>query len=210
MDGIQHFGAFVAASVMLNLIPGPDTLFILGQSVSRGRRAGLLSALGIGAGALSHTFLATAGLSAVLATSALAFEVVKIVGALYLVWLGIQSLRAGRSRLAEPGLAPVLSGVALFRQAWLTNLLNPKVALFFLAFLPQFVAPGAGGLPFLLLGLTFVATGTLWCLVIALAASKFGAWLRGSGGVGAWLDRACGALFIGLGAQLLLSRSSAA
>ncbi|TCP11024.1 threonine/homoserine/homoserine lactone efflux protein [Crenobacter luteus] len=209
MDGIQHFGAFVAASVMLNLIPGPDTLFIVGQSVARGRRAGVLSALGIGAGALSHTALAAAGLSAVLATSALAFEAVKLAGALYLVWLGVQSFRAGRATSAGPAEAVALSSAALFRQAWLTNLLNPKVALFFLAFLPQFVAPGAGGAPFVLLGLTFVATGTLWGLALALSAARLGALLRG-GAASAWLNRACGALFVGLGVQLLLSRSHAA
>ncbi|KZE30052.1 LysE family translocator [Crenobacter luteus] len=209
MDGIQHFGAFVAASVMLNLIPGPDTLFIVGQSVARGRRAGVLSALGIGAGALSHTALAAAGLSAVLATSALAFEAVKLAGALYLVWLGVQSFRAGRATSAGPAEAVALSSAALFRQAWLTNLLNPKVALFFLAFLPQFVAPGAGGAPFVLLGLTFVVTGTLWGLALALSAARLGALLRG-GAASAWLNRACGALFVGLGVQLLLSRSHAA
>ncbi|QBJ77329.1 LysE family translocator [Aquitalea sp. USM4] len=206
MDGITNLWAFMAAGLLLNLTPGPDTFYILGRSTAQGSKVGLLSALGIGLGSLGHTLLAAFGLSALLATSAMAFLAVKLLGAGYLLWLGVKMLRrpgssvagdAARLEAARPG--------KILREAFFTNLFNPKVALFFLAFLPQFVKPGATALSFVILGLTFVATGLAWCTLLALLSARLGDWLRRKG-VAQRLDQLCGGLFILLGINLLFAR----
>ncbi|MCE9668059.1 LysE family translocator [Myxococcus stipitatus] len=197
--------AFLLAGIALNLTPGPDTMYVLARSVGQGRGAGFVSALGIAVGCLFHIAAATLGLSALLATSAVAFTVVKWVGALYLVWLGIQMLRSKAGPDAVRGLAPA-SLWRIFRDGVVTNVLNPKVALFFLAFLPQFVDPtrGSTGLQFVLLGLLFDLTGTLWLAFIAGVAGAFGAWLRRSPRFTAWQQRVTGGVFVALGARLAL------
>nr|WP_294866909.1 LysE family translocator [uncultured Pseudogulbenkiania sp.] len=207
MDGITNLWAFVAAGFLLNVTPGPDTFYILGRSTAQGRAAGLLSALGIGLGSVGHTLLAAFGLSAILATSATAFLLVKLLGAAYLMWLGLKMLKSGGGVAALPAPAAA-DGWRVLREACLTNLFNPKVALFFLAFLPQFVKPGAGAMSFVILGLAFVATGLVWCCGLALLAARLGAWLRRSG-VSRWLDRVCGGLFMALGVNLLFARLKA-
>lgn len=208
MFGTQHLALFVFSGLLLNLTPGQDTLYIVGRSVSQGRRAGVYSALGISAGAVIHTFAAAFGLSAILAASAQAFVVVKLAGAAYLIYLGIQMLR---ERAAKSDSAPVFSPErpwAIFRAGLLTNVLNPKVALFFLAFLPQFVAPTADSrvLAFLFLGGVFVFNGTLWCLVLVWGASAMSHRLRERPGTGQLLKRATGAIFVGLGVKLAVSK----
>jgi threonine/homoserine/homoserine lactone efflux protein len=194
----------VAACVLLNLTPGADTLYILTRSVAHGRRAGLWSAAGIMTGCLVHTAAASLGLSVVLATSSLAFGAVKVAGAAYLIWLGVTALLGRHAALAfdaEPRRVPART---LFVQGLATNVLNPKVALFFLAFLPQFVDPAGGGpLAFGLLGLTFVATGSLWCLVLVLASSTLSSALRRRPRVAGWMNRGSGVVFVGLGAAVL-------
>ena len=214
MFGIENFALFLAAAVMLNLTPGQDTMYIVGQSLARGRLAGVCSALGISAGSLVHTVAAAFGLSVVLAASATAFEVVKWAGAAYLVFLGVRMIFERAEDL------PIVSGVtarhvglwdaAAFRRGVTTNVLNPKVALFFLAFLPQFVSPVATNtvIPFLILGVTFICTGTVWGLVLALAAAQFSARARSNPAVLRWIRRFAGGLFIGLGLKLAFSRSS--
>src|SRR5947209_4624879 len=171
MLGTHDLPAFLLASFLLWITPGPDTMYILARSISQGIRAGVLSALGIGCGILLHTTLAAFGLSALLAASATAFHVVKLAGAAYLIYLGVQALR-GSGALATPEIAAA-SPWRIVRQGILTNALNPKVAIFFLAFLPQFVDPAAGfgPIPFLLLGGLFVSGGTLWCLGLAAGAA---------------------------------------
>jgi threonine/homoserine/homoserine lactone efflux protein len=207
MDGITNLWAFVAAGFLLNVTPEPDTFYILGRSNAQGRAAGLLSALGISLGSMGHTLLAAFGLSAILATSATAFLLVKLLGAGYLMWLGVKMLKSGGGVAALP--APsAADGWRVLREACLTNLFNPKVALFFLAFLPQFVKPGAGAASFVILGFSFVATGLVWCCGLALLAAGLGAWLRQSG-VSRWLDRVCGGLFVALGVNLLFARLKA-
>jgi threonine/homoserine/homoserine lactone efflux protein len=206
--GIQHYLVFLGAGILLNLAPGPDTFYILARSGAEGRAAGIASALGIAAGSLVHTAAAALGLSLLLATSALAFDLVKYLGAAYLVFLGLRMLA---SRAAPAHGAAVRSGRgtrAAFRQGMLTNVLNPKVALFFLAFLPQFVDVQAAHakLGFAVLGLSFVATGLAWCLVLALAGAGLGAWLRTRPRAGLWLDRVCGGVFVALGARLALQQ----
>ena len=208
---IHDLPLFMAAGLLLNLTPGPDMLFVAGSSAAQGRRAGVMAALGVGAGCVLHMVLATIGLSALLATSALAFEVVKWAGAAYLVWIGIGMLRrGGGTAIVRP---PDADARRVFWQGALTNALNPKVALFFLAFLPQFITPDAPGQPlaFLALGALFNVGGTAVNIVVALLAGWMRATLSHSvrgRGAGAWLRRAAGALFIGLGIKLALSARS--
>ncbi|HEX7112014.1 MAG TPA: LysE family translocator [Mizugakiibacter sp.] len=207
--GIEHYGVFLLAGIALNLAPGPDTFYILARSGAEGRAAGVASALGIAAGSVVHTTAAALGLSALLATSLLAFEIVKYAGAAYLVFLGVRMLRAKAQGAPGAGVATRGRGAsAAFRQGMLTNVLNPKVALFFLAFLPQFIAPAAAHakLGFAVLGLSFVGTGLAWCLVLALAGAGLGAWLRTRPRFGAWMDRVCGAAFVALGVRLALQQ----
>src|SRR5216110_3051933 len=143
MFGIHNFGLFLIAGILLNLTPGPDTVYILGRSVAQGREAGVASALGICVGSIFHTCAAALGLSAILATSALAFGAIKMLGGAYLVFLGIKILLDRRKHLSLPSNFRRQSIAAAFRQGVLTNILNPKVALFFLAFLPQFIDPAS-------------------------------------------------------------------
>lgn len=205
---VHDLALFVSAALLLNLTPGPDMLFVAGTSVARGRRAGVLAALGVGLGCGFHIVLAAVGLTALLAASPLAFGVLKWLGAAYLVWTGLLLLRA---QAAPAGVAAPPPSRAVFWQGALTNALNPKVALFFLAFLPQFVDAGAAqqALAFVALGLLFTSSGTLVNVLVALAAGQLvrmaaaGGSGRRSGG--RWLQRAAGALFIGLGLKLALS-----
>ncbi len=208
MIAVHHLGLFVFSGLLLNITPGQDTLYIVGRTMSQGRRAGLLSVLGIASGSIIHTLAAAFGLSAILATSAMAFTIVKLAGAAYLVYLGIRMLL---HREATPTAAPAFTaerGWAVYRAGLLTNVLNPKVALFFMAFLPQFVDPTAGSraLPFLFLGTVFVVNGTLWCLVLVTGAAAIGRRLRQSASVAILLRRATGVIFVGLGARLATSR----
>jgi RhtB (resistance to homoserine/threonine) family protein len=204
MFGIHDFALFVTTGILLNLTPGPDTLYILGRSVAHGRRAGVASALGISVGSLFHTGAAALGLSAFLATSAWAFTFVKLAGAAYLIFLGVRALIERQHELTMPAHFKRRGAGEAFRQGILTNILNPKVALFFLAFLPQFIDAGAPSktLAFIVLGLTFVMTGTTWCLVLAWFSSAFSARLRENRSFATWLNRAVGSLFIFLGLRL--------
>jgi threonine/homoserine/homoserine lactone efflux protein len=208
MLGIHHFALFLTTGILLNLTPGPDTAYILGRSIAQGRSAGVASALGITVGSIVHTTAAALGLSAFLATSAWAFGAVKLIGGAYLVFLGIRALLSSPGRLHLPSRFAGTETAAAFRQGILTNVLNPKVALFFLAFLPQFIDPSAPAkVPaFLLLGFTFVTTGTLWCLVLACFASALSEKLRGSTTIATMLNRAVGSLFVFLGVRLAVAR----
>ncbi|MBP9943926.1 MAG: LysE family translocator [Desulfomicrobium sp.] len=202
MFDIVHYPLFILTAVTLNLYPGPDTLYILGRSAAQGRAAGVVSALGIGSGAVIHSLLGALGLTAVVAASAMAFSVIKWAGAAYLVYLGVSMLLAKNEGPAKA--SPPQSLRRIYVQGVLTNVLNPKVALFFLALIPQFIAPGAAhpGLAFLILGLTFVTTGTMWCLIVAVAGGVLNRLLGGGGKGGLWLKRAGGGLLAGLGLRL--------
>jgi threonine/homoserine/homoserine lactone efflux protein len=205
---IHDLPLFMTAALLVNLTPGPDMLFVIGNSAANGKRAGVMASLGIGAGCVLHTVLAAVGLSALLAASALAFEVVKWVGAAYLVWVGLQMMRSRPA--AEAGTAAVTDPRKVFWQGALTNALNPKVALFFLAFLPQFISPGESGqvAAFLLLGTIFNLGGTAINVAMSFMAGAVREQMAHSasaGQVGAWLRRAVGAVFVGLGVKLALS-----
>ena len=208
MFGIHDFGLFLAAGILLNLTPGPDTVYILGRSVAQGREAGIASALGISVGSIFHTCAAALGLSAILATSALAFGTIKLLGGAYLIFLGIKMILDRRKQLSLPSNFRRRTTVAAFRQGILTNILNPKVALFFLAFLPQFIDPSSNVkiAAFITLGLTFVTTGTIWCLILAWFASGFSERLRKNETISQWLNRTAGALFVFLGLRLATAK----
>jgi threonine/homoserine/homoserine lactone efflux protein len=208
--GIHAYALFVTAGVLLNLTPGQDSMFILGRSLTGGFRTGIAAAVGIAIGTMCHTLAAALGLSAILATSAMAFSVVKLVGAAYLIFLGAKLLiskPAAASAEGPSGLAGADPRSAL-RQGILTNVLNPKVALFFLAFLPQFIEPASATktLAFLALGATFITTGFLWCLVVAFAAARLQSFFGRNPSVRTLIDRLVGGLFLALGARLAWSR----
>lgn len=210
MFGIHSYGLFVTAGVLLNLTPGQDTMFILGRSLTGGLRAGLAAVFGIAIGTMGHTLAAALGLSAILATSALAFSIVKWVGAAYLIYLGARLLLAKAAAAALDGgtRSSADDPRSAFRQGILTNVLNPKVALFFLAFLPQFIDPASEHktAAFLVLGATFIVTGLMWSLVLAFAAARLQSFFQRNPSVRSLIDKLVGALFLTLGARLAWSR----
>ena len=200
-------GIFVAAALALLLVPGPAVLYIVARSVDQGRSAGLVSVLGVHLGSLVHVTAAAVGLSSLLVSSAVAFGVVKYAGAAYLIYLGVRALIA-REKPADVELRPA-SLRALLRQGAVVNILNPKTALFFLAFLPQFVDADAGyvAAQLVFFGLLFVALGLVTDSLYALAAGTAGGWLRSSrffAGARRWVS---GTVFIGLGLATALSGS---
>lgn len=208
MFGIDNYGLFIISGVILNITPGADTVYILSRSVSGGKTDGVLSVAGITSGSLIHTILAAFGLSVILAESAVLFNALKIAGAAYLVFLGIRTIVNSRKGVRTGSSFTVESNRRrIFRQGFFTSLLNPKTALFFLSYLPQFVdSRSAGGpVPFLILGLTFATTGTLWCLFLVHAAAGLSGRLHRSNRISLLLHRLSGVLFIGLGIRLLMN-----
>ena len=204
---------FIAAGWLLNLTPGPDVLYIVSNALRSGTRAGIVAGLGITAGCFVHIFAAAVGVGALLAASVTAFTVLKWVGAAYLLWMGVRMLLSRPSgnggsaaaiaaAQAAPAVAVPLSKV--FLGGFWTNVLNPKVAIFFLAFVPQFIAPGADNkaLAFVLLGVLFnvnaIPVNTGWAIAAGWMARRVGAVQRGM----RWLDRVAGAMFIGFGLKL--------
>ena len=208
MFGTEQLGLFVLTGLLLNITPGQDTVYIVGRSVAQGRRAGLLSVLGISSGSVVHTLAAAFGLSAILATSAKAFLIVKLAGAAYLTYLGVRMILDRAPAPVEGTPFEPEPAWAIYRAGLLTNVLNPKVALFFMALLPQFVSAGAESrvLALLFLGAVFIFNGTLWCLVLVWAASAISRRLRGRTSTGVTLKRATGAIFVGLGVRVAVSR----
>ena len=209
MFGIHDVGLFIAAGLLLNITPGADFLFVLGRSAAGGFSAGVSAALGVAAGCCVHAVAAALGLSALLATSAGAFTVVKWVGAAYLVYLGMSLLRRPRglaTHTAAPQDAP--SQPRVFWQGFLTNTLNPKVALFFLAFVPQFIhADSATKIQaFLLLGAIFNTTGLAWNVFVAWSAAAIARRLDVTARIGRWVGRCLGVFFLALGVKLAFAR----
>ena len=197
---------FMAATLALNLTPGPDMLYVVARSAGEGRGAGVVSALGIAVGSLVHMTAVAVGLSQLLLAVPLAYDVVRWAGAAYLIWLGVRAL-SGRGAAAEGPRVERATRAAVFRQGVITNVLNPKVALFFLAFLPQFVDARRGSVAaqLVVLGLLFNLSGTTVNVLVALLASRAAAWSRGRDdrGPGVWsLRRLSGAVFVGLGIRL--------
>jgi RhtB (resistance to homoserine/threonine) family protein len=208
MFGTHDLALFIVSGLLLNIAPGPDSILIMTRSATQGWRAGSMAALGIGTGTLVHVFAAALGLSALLATSATAFTVVKLAGAAYLLYVGIGMLRGEKSG-TQKSVAQVssLPYRKIFVQGFLTNVLNPKVAVFFLAFVPQFIAPDAPNkaLSFIVLGCIFNFNGMLWCNFLSVATALAKQRLKIGGGIARWVNRVIGAVFVSFGVKLALA-----
>ncbi|NRT54975.1 LysE family translocator [Sphaerotilus uruguayifluvii] len=201
--------AFTLAAILITASPGPDNLMVLGMGMSRGRRQGIAFGLGCALGCLSHTVLAVLGVSALVAASPVAFTALKLVGGAYLVWLGVNALRhAGASAPVQGASAPAESPRTLFLKGLLANAINPKVVLFFLSFLPQFVVPGQGSvqLQLGLLGGVFTLQAALLFSLLAWFAGTIGGWLNRRPRAGVWLDRIAGTVFVALGLRIIAGR----
>ncbi len=208
--GIVNFGLFCAAVLLLNATPGPDTAYIVGRSIAQGRAAGLMSALGISAGCCVHAMASAVGLSAILAASTTAFMLIKLAGGAYLVFLGIRMVLAkSPEAAARPEVRAPRSRQTIFWQAMVTNVLNPKVILFFLAFIPQFVRADAPQktAAFLLLGVVFAAISLCWNSGTAILAGTLARRAGRNPHVRLWLERTVGGAFIALGAKLAFTRN---
>ncbi|TFW24511.1 LysE family translocator [Massilia arenosa] len=208
MLGIHDLPVFVLSGLLLNILPGPDSLLIMTRSATQGWRAGVAATLGITTGTLVHILFAALGLSAILATSATAFTVVKYVGAAYILWMAWGLLRTpGGAPKAVQADLPALPYARIYAQGFLTNVLNPKVALFFLAFVPQFIDVHAANKPlaFIVLGLIFDFNGMLWCCFLAVFTAKASARIKLSPTASKVLNRVTGGLFVWLGLRLALA-----
>jgi threonine/homoserine/homoserine lactone efflux protein len=201
------YAVFVGAALALLVVPGPAVLYIVARSIDQGRAAGLASVLGIHVGTLVHILAATVGLSALVVSSATAFTAVKLLGAAYLVYLGVRTLLGRNGGVEVAPVGPTRGRRRDFAEGIVVNVLNPKTALFFLAFLPQFVDPDAGrpALQILVLGLTFMALGLVTDSLWALAAGTAGGWLRGHRGFVRAQRYVAGSVYIGLGAVTALT-----
>ncbi|NKJ51356.1 lysine transporter LysE [Burkholderia sp. SG-MS1] len=202
---MPNFLLFLATSIAITVAPGPDNLQVLARGISQGRAAGLVAALGFAAGITFHTTLAALGVAALLRSSPLAFEAIKLAGAAYLIWIGVKALRSqGLATAHQRAPQPLLT---VFRQSVLGNLLNPKVTLFFVVFLPQFVQPhGAQSVTvqMLELGVLFMLQTVVVFSLFGVCAGIIGGWLKRRPRVGVWLDRLAGATFIAIGIRVAL------
>ncbi|MFL9964094.1 LysE family translocator [Paraburkholderia sediminicola] len=202
---MPNFLLFLATSIAITVAPGPDNLQVLARGISQGRAAGLVAALGFAAGITFHTTLAALGVAALLRSSPFAFEAIKLAGAAYLVWIGIKALRSqGLATAHQRAPQPLIT---VFRQSVLGNLLNPKVTLFFVVFLPQFVQPhGAQSVTvqMLELGVLFMLQTVVVFSLFGVCAGIIGGWLKRRPRVGLWLDRLAGATFIAIGIRVAL------
>ncbi len=194
--------------MLITLSPGPDNLLVLSIGASKGRKLGMAFGLGCGIGCLSHTFLAALGISALIAASPVAFLGLKIVGGAYLMYLGWQALRSKGGLNSQSSNDTPSSALQLFGKGLFANAINPKVVMFFLAFLPQFVASDRGDTPWQIvqLGVIFTVPACVLFGLLGYFAGHIGRWLNRNGRAGLWLDRIAGTVFIGLGAKLVLSR----
>ncbi len=199
---------FLLAALVLTATPGPDNLMVLSTGMSRGRRPGMAFGLGCALGCLSHTVLAVIGVSALVAASPMAFTLLKWVGGGYLVWLGVQALRhAGEVRVGTSSTEGA-SLRQLFLKGLVANAINPKVVLFFLSFLPQFVVASQGQVEWQLglLGGVFTAQAAVLFVLLGYFSGRVGAWLNRRPGVGRWLDRVAGTVFVALGVRMIVAR----
>ncbi|WP_144501329.1 LysE family translocator [Bacillus nitratireducens] len=207
MYGIINYEVFLLTGILLNLIPGADTMYIVGRSISQGRKAGVYSVFGIITGSLVHTLFVAFGLSIILTKSVVLFNTIKVIGVIYLVYLGIKMI-LDKTNVAFQASSDKLNIRKIYLQGLLTSLTNPKVSLFFIAFLPQFIDTNASGpMPFIILGLTFTVTGLLWCLFVAYFSSYVTKKLRGNQKVGMILNKVTGIIFIGMGLKLLQTKA---
>jgi threonine/homoserine/homoserine lactone efflux protein len=200
--------AFLGAAILLTLSPGPDNMMVLGIGMAKGQARGMAFGLGCALGCLSHTLLAVIGVSALIAASPLAFTSLKVCGGLYLAWMGFHAIRSRGGASASRAEGVTESARALFFRGVFANAINPKVALFFLSFLPQFVIAqrGDANLQTALLGLAFTAQAAVLFVMIGFFSGSIGAWLARRPRAGMWMDRMAGAVFIALGVRLIVAR----
>jgi threonine/homoserine/homoserine lactone efflux protein len=203
----QFFG-FLIAAILITASPGPDNLMVLGMGISKGRKQGIVFGLGCALGCLSHTVLAVVGVSAMIAASPAAFTALKVAGGLYLVWLGVNALRSRGGAKVET-LETHEQGLGrLFFKGVFANAINPKVVLFFLSFLPQFIIPANGhvGWQMAALGVTFTAQAAVLFGLLGYFSGSIGQWLNSKPKAGVILDRIAGTVFVALGLRLIVSR----
>jgi threonine/homoserine/homoserine lactone efflux protein len=202
-----HFWVFAFTALLLNITPGNDMLYVMARSTSQGSKAGIVSSLGVMSGCMVHMIAAAAGLSAIIAKSATVFDIIKYIGAAYLIYLGLQSVLEKNNSLKINFVLPKLSYQKNFWQGVITNVLNPKVALFFLAFLPQFinVREGNSAMQILFLGIWFDVGGTIVNIIVSLLFGKIGKWMQKSSSFIQWQKRITGSILIALGIKVALS-----
>lgn len=200
--------AFLSAAMLITVSPGPDNLMVLGVGMSRGRAKGIAFGLGCALGCLSHTILATLGVSALIAASPMAFTALKVLGGVYLIWLGWGALRSpGGARVEGIGM-PDESLLRLFGKGLFANSINPKVVLFFLSFLPQFVVAGNGPVSWQTaqLGLLFTLQACVLFGLLGYFSGAIGKWINRNPRAGLWMDRVAGTIFVALGVRLIVAR----
>lgn len=204
----EQFFGFLAAAILITASPGPDNLMVLSFGISRGRRQGMAFGFGCALGCLSHTLLATLGISALIAASPVAFTALKICGGLYLIWMGVQALRSRGGAKVEATAVINEPLRALFIKGLIANAINPKVVLFFLSFLPQFVVAERGGAGWqtAALGVTFTVQAAVLFGLLGYFSGAVGQWLNRRPRAGLWLDRLAGTIFVGLGLRLIVAR----
>jgi RhtB (resistance to homoserine/threonine) family protein len=211
MTGIIHYETFILTGILLNITPGNDTIFILSRSMAQGKKAGFMSVLGIATGSLIHTILAAFGLSIIIAKSILVFNIIKYAGAVYLLYIGYQMLTDKKNLNTDASFSEKSINLKkIYRDGVITNVLNPKVALFFISFLPQFIDSNLSNtvLPFIKLGVTFTITGTIWCLILANFASFIFSKLKHNKTLSNYINKTCGAVLVGLGIKVALSNQN--
>lgn len=207
---IQNFWMFALTGLILNLTPGNDMIYVASRSTGQGIKAGVVSALGITGGCFVHIVAAVAGLSAIISQSAVAFSIIKYSGAAYLIYLGFRTIFSKKKSLTIPEISQSLSYKEIFWQGVITNVLNPKVALFFLAFLPQFININSPGTHWqiLFLGTWFNMSGAIVNILVAVLFGKIGNWLSNSPGFIQWQERITGMILVGLGIKVALTKPS--
>jgi threonine/homoserine/homoserine lactone efflux protein len=204
----EQFAGFLAAALLITVSPGPDNLMVLGMGMSRGRKQGMVFGLGCALGCLSHTILATLGVSALIAASPAAFTALKVCGGLYLIWLGIGALRSRGGARVDGASLPDESLLRLFGKGLFANAINPKVVLFFLSFLPQFVVAARGDASWQTaqLGLIFTLQACILFGLLGYFSGAVGKWINRNPRAGMWLDRVAGGIFVALGLRLIIAR----
>lgn len=209
MNGIINFETFLITSIILNITPGNDTIFILTKSIAQGKKGGIISALGITTGSIIHTVLAALGLSIIIAKSIIIFNIIKYAGAIYLIYMGYKMLTE-KSKLDTDNVirSNDINYFKTFRDATVTNFLNPKVALFFISFLPQFINPDDKNtvIPFLLLGSTFIISGLIWCLILVFFSSSIFSKLKHNKKMSYYINKFCGLALVGLGIKVAFNK----
>ena len=211
MTGIIHFKTFILTGILLNVTPGNDTIFILSRSMAQGKKAGFMSVLGISTRSLIHTTMAAFGLSIIIAKSILVFNIIKYAGAAYLIYIGYKMLTDKRQlTTGEYFSDKTIDLKKIYRDGVLTNVLNPKVAMFFIAFLPQFIDVNSKNtvLPFIILGVVFTITGTIWCLILANYSSMIFSKLKKNRKMSNYINKACGAVLVGLGIKIAMTNKN--